>query len=401
MLKKLRIKLICVLMTVITAVLCGTFGMIIISTKNNLEEESLRVLQTVSAPGFILEPVFGKPDQPKIPYFVLQQMRSGEIIAYGIGFYDLSNEDFLGSIWKQVTESADSTGALDEYDLRYLRQHTPDGFLIACVDISSEQAALQTLLRNCFILGFAALAVFFFLSVLLARWMVKPVEAAWKNQQQFVADASHELKTPLTVILTNAELLQNPQYNEDEKQQFSDNILTMGRQMRGLAEGLLTLARVENGSSRTAYNPIDLSRLITNSLLPFDALFFEHDLGIASCIADNIAIMGDSSRVQQVLDILLDNAMKYSYPNSDVLVHLHEQNHSCILSVINTGDPISPADLKRIFHRFYRVDPARQMNQSYGLGLSIAERIVQEHGGKIWAESSDGTNRFHVQFPLL
>ncbi len=401
MLKKLRVKLICVLMSVITVVLCATIGLIVFSTRNNLQAESLRILQTVSAPGFLLEPAFGKADQLNTPFFILQQVRAGEVVAYGTGLYGLSDEDSMQDIWKQATNLPADSGVLHDYNLRYLRQSAPDGVRIAFVDISGEQAAMRTLVRNCCILGVVALAVFFFLSMLLAKWMVKPVEEAWKNQQQFVADASHELKTPLTVILTNAELLQNPQYAPEEKQQFSGNILTMGRQMRGLVEGLLTLARVENGSAKTVFAPVDLSRLITDSVLPFEALFYEHGLQILSFLDSGIAVMGDASKLQQVLDILLDNAMKYSHPSSEVILHLHAQAHSCTLSVINEGPPISPADLKRIFHRFYRVDPARQMNQSYGLGLSIAERIVQEHNGKIWAESSGGTNRFHVQLPLL
>lgn len=401
MLKKLRIKLICILMSVITIVLCGTMGMIIYSTKRTLEVDSIRSLQTISAPGFLKDSVFGKPNQPNAPYFVLQQMRSGKIIGYGIGYYDLSDEDFMGSVWKLVAESSSDTGILNEYTLRYLRQPTPDGLRIACVDISGEQSAMRTLVRNCCILGVAALAVFFLLCVLLARWIAKPVEIAWKNQQQFVADASHELKTPLTVILTNAELLQNPGYDETEKLQFSNHILSMGNQMKGLVEGLLTLARMENSNTKLIYSPINLSQLINDTLLPFEALFFENNLTLTASVESDLQVIGDCSRIQQVLDILLDNAMKYSFPNTDVCVCLQTQGHGCILSVANHGEPISPADLKQIFNRFYRVDPARQMNQSYGLGLSIAERIVQEHNGKIWAESSDGTNRFYVQLPLL
>ena len=388
-------------MSVITIVLCTTFGMIIISTKQTLEQDSIRTLQTISAPGFLKDSVFGKPNQPNVPYFVLQQMRSGKIIGYGIGYYDLTDEDFMGSVWKLVAECSSDTGILTAYPLRYLRKPTPDGLRIACVDISGVQSAIRTLICNCCILGFAALAVFFLLCILLARWIAKPVEIAWKNQQQFVADASHELKTPLTIIMTNAELLQNSQYEEVEKQQFSENILSMAKQMRGLVEGLLTLARLENTHTKLIYSSINLSQLINEALLPFEALFFENNLTLTASIENDVRITGDRSRIQQVLDILLDNAMKYSYPNSEVSVWLQKHAHGCILSVINQGDPISPADLKRIFHRFYRVDPARKMNQSYGLGLSIAERIVQEHNGKIWAESNGGTNLFHVQLPLL
>ena len=115
------------------------------------------------------------------------------------------------------------------------------------VDTTSEQASLHTLLRNSLLIGAVSLLLLFGVSVLLARRMVKPVEQAWKQQKQFVADASHELKTPLTVIMTNAELLQSPDYAPEAKAQFGANILTMSRQMRGLVESLLNLARIDQG----------------------------------------------------------------------------------------------------------------------------------------------------------
>lgn len=120
-------------------------------------------------------------------------------------------------------------------------------------------------------------------------------------------------------------------------------------------------------------------------------------MGLQCSVPDGIVITGSDQHLYQVMDVLLDNALKYSAPGSMVSVDLVTTGRNCVLSVANAGEPISKEDLKNVFKRFYRADKARAMNGSYGLGLSIAESIVEAHKGKIWAESENGTNIFHVQ----
>ena len=215
-----------------------------------------------------------------------------------------------------------------------------------------------------------------------------------------MADASHELKTPLTVILTNAELLQSPDYTPEEKHRFAGGILSMSHQMRGLVESLLELARVDNGAIRTAMAQQDLSRLVSDCVLLFEPLFFEAGLILESRVEDGISLKGSETHLRQVVDVLLDNASKYSTPGGHTRVELKHQHGHALLTVSNPGPEISREDRKNIFKRFYRADKARSMNHSYGLGLSIAESIVTEHGGKIWADSAGGINTFFVLLPL-
>ena len=148
-------------------------------------------------------------------------------------------------------------------------------------------------MRTCGIIGGVSLLAFLFISVFLARWAVRPVEKAWDQQRQFVADASHELKTPLTVILTNAELLQTPGYGGADR--AAESILTVARQMRGLVESLLELARVDNGAVKTALARLDLSRLVSDALLPFEPLYFERGLELESKIAEDIPVNGSET----------------------------------------------------------------------------------------------------------
>ena len=152
------------------------------------------------------------------------------------------------------------------------------------VDVSGHNAALHSLVQSCVLVGCVALAAFFVISLLLARWAVRPVEKAWQQQKQFVSDASHELKTPLTVIMSNAEMMQNPDFEPDSKQQFADNILVMTRQMRNLVEGMLELARVDNGQVKTAFEKLNVSELVNDSLLPFEPVLFEKGLHLEAYI---------------------------------------------------------------------------------------------------------------------
>lgn len=402
MLKRLRIKFIFINMTIVTIMLCIILGMVMHFTHTSLESQNIQMMQELSSVPIKFTPPGMPTNQVRLPYFTLQQERNEILVASNNSSFDLSDKELLTELLNIASNSDESTGIIEEYSLRYYRVNTPTGEHVVFTDISSEINTLDHLLRNCIIIGVGAFLIFFVLSWLLARWAIRPVEDAWTQQKQFVGDASHELKTPLTVITTNAELLQMTNCSESERAQFSNNILTMARQMRGLVESLLNLARVDDGSAKLTFSSVDFSELVSNAILPFEAMFFEQNLEFINRIEKNLSVKGDESHLRQVVEILLDNAQKYSHPQTVVHLTLTTtgRNH-CLLSVTNTGDVISKEDLKNIFKRFYRVDQTRSMNHSYGLGLSIAENIVQQHKGKIWAESQDGRNTFYVQLPLL
>ena len=174
----------------------------------------------------------------------------------------------------------------------------------------------------------------------------------------------------------------------------------MAGQMRGLVERLLELARADNGTVQTAMGLLDYSELVSECLLPFEPIFFEKGMELRSDIAPGLRLRGSDSHLRQVVDILLDNAQKYAFPGGGVGVTLRKQGYHCLLAVANQGPTITEEELNNIFKRFYRVDKARSRDGSYGLGLSIAQRIVEEHGGQITAESRNNVNTFRVVLPL-
>ena len=236
--------------------------------------------------------------------------------------------------------------------------------------------------------------------MLLAHSAVKPVEQAWRQQKQFVADASHELKTPLTVILTNTELLQSPDYDAAQKQTFLSGIDAMAKQMRALVERLLELARAENEQAACAFEPCDLSQITESSTLLFEAALFERGLTLQTELEADIMVSGDRRQLSQLVEIYLDNARKYA-SGGTVTVRLSRcGKNRCRLSVSNEGEAIAPQALRQIFDRFSRADAARTRDGSFGLGLSIAQAIAQTHGGSVWAESETGVNTFFAELPM-
>lgn len=393
MLKKLRSKFICFTMVLVFLMLCIIFGMVYGFTASNLEADSLQLMRTLGGPP-------GPPDsrEPdiRVPYLILQQNNQGIWTSQGSDYYDLNDQDFLTALLQCVQEEEARDGVLKEYDMRFLRA---DGPVVRYVfmDISTERTTLQHLVRTCVIIGIVSLIAFFGITLLLSRWAIRPVEAAWEQQKQFVADASHELKTPLAVILTNAELLEDASYPPEEKEKFGQNILTMSHQMRNLVESLLELARLDNVTP--SFTPVDLSQLTENVLLPFEPVFFEEDMVLESQLLPGLWVKGSESHLRQIIEIFLDNARKYADPGA-VSVKLDKAGNHALLQVENVGTPLTSEEAKHIFRRFYRVDTARQRDGSYGLGLSIAQKITEQHGGKIWAEGTETGNRFSLLLPL-
>ncbi len=397
MIKRLKIKFVCINMLIVTVILAGIFGMVLHITNRNMREQSERILQDI-----LEDPFHRRPEmkEPREPYFMVTVTHQGIFAVTSEAFFSESSEEELLEIARQVYGGKEKQGILREHDLRFSRKPVPGGEQIVFLDISTERIMMQDLYKTCSMICVLSFVVFFVISVLLAQWAVRPVEVAWMQQRQFVADASHELKTPLTVIMTNAELLQDPSHVAEEKERFTGNILAMSKQMRGLVEGLLNLTRVDNGIAKTVFQDLKLSELVEECLLPFEPLFFEKGMVLESRIENGICVRGSESHLRQVVEILLDNASKYASCGSTVQLQLKKQGIHALLTVSNPGEEISKEDLKNIFKRFYRIDKARTMNHSYGLGLSIADSIVKEHGGKIWAESENGIISFHVQLML-
>ena len=401
MIKRLQTKFICVIMAIVMVLLGAILGVVIHFTAKNMEMQSISMMRTIATAPF-QQGIPGKPmnEEVRLPFFTVQIGNRGELLAANGGYFDLTDREYLQEIVNHALLSDQESGKLEEHNLRYLKSASPMGLTIVFSDTTTESTTIKHLLYSCLAIFFAAMVVFFGISILLSHWVIRPVATAWDQQRQFVSDASHELKTPLAVIMANAELMQGEEASEEDRKTYSGNILGMTYQMRSLVENMLEMARVDNGTVKMDFAAVDFSQFVSDAVLSFQLLYEEKGMGLRCAAADGIQIQGSEQHLYQVMDVLMDNALKYSTPGGMVRVDLTSNTRTCTLSVASPGELISGEDLKKIFKRFYRADKARAMDGSYGLGLSIAESIVEAHKGRIWAESANGYNTFFVQFPV-
>ena len=268
------------------------------------------------------------------------------------------------------------------------------GTRLAIVDTTSIDALLSEQALHDIMIICVALLALFAISWALANWALKPVEEAWEQQRRFVSDASHELKTPLAVILANVQILQRDESIGDDARRWVDSTADEADHMKALVNDLLQLARadesVAGGAASIRHDDIDLSEMVEGSCLEFDAIAFERGCMLDSDVEQGIRITGDHEWMERLVRILIDNACKYGAAGTTVTVRLTSESGHTRLSVHNMGSPIDEQDLPHVFERFYRSDKARSREGEggFGLGLAIAKGIAESHGGSISVTSS-------------
>lgn len=396
MIKRLRVTFVCITMALVMSLMAVMLVLLYNSTAEQLESSSVHTLQdALDAP---LMP--GRPGTGVRSCFVLQESPTGEILISEQGYYDLSDQKMVEDICRQASAQKSSIGVLEDYALRFYRQEYPYGNRYAFTDISEEVESLENLMELCLMVGASSFVGFLIISIVLAYWASRPVEKAFEQQKQFVSDASHELKTPLTIILTNAEMLRSQDYGPEQKLQITETLLDVSRQMRGLVENLLQLARGDQGRQKMLKQKVNLTELTENAIMAFEPIYFERDLILESDLDPELYVQGDSGMLMQVLNILLDNGRKYASSDGPAEMSLTRQGKKVLLAFFTPGTPLSPQQCEDIFKRFYRTDKARTLSGSYGLGLSIANNIMNDHNGRIWAQGVEGGNVFYVSLPL-
>lgn len=266
--------------------------------------------------------------------------------------------------------------------------------LVTFMDNTIFNESATTLFRYTLIFGGAALVIFFFLSIALVRKIVQPIETSYQKQKQFISDAGHELKTPISVVGANAELLSR----ELGENQWLSNIMYENERMGILIGQLLELARTEKVAKNM--QSVDFSRLCNGEALPFESVAFEKGLALNCDVAQGVTVEGNADELKQLVAILLDNAVNHSEGGGDITLRLEKSHGNAKLCVINSGKEIPMDKRELIFERFYREDTARTgEGKHYGLGLAIAKSIVSSHNGHIEVLCYDGLVEFQVKIP--
>ena len=396
MIRKLRWKVVGISMLLASTILLAVFAGVYFSARESLRRGSEQALQQAVQEN-VFDPLRPGQEHSSAPCFVAEIFPSGTVRVAGSSYYRLDDEAALTEIIEKSVQMPEERGLLKEFHLRYLRQVRPLSMRIAFTDSTLEQAALRSLVGVSLLICLGALLVLLLCSYFLSALVTRPVKRSWESQQRFLSDASHELKTPLTVILSSAELLREGG-DEEENRRCVDNIRSESRRMRALVEDMLTLSRLEG--RKQPFESVDLSDLVLDAALRFEPVAYEAGRKLRYQVAEGITLSGNGGQLSQLCDILIDNAIRYAPPQSTVDLMLHCTERAAVLKVENPGEPIPPEKLSHLFERFYRADESRSGQQGFGLGLAIARSITEEHGGVIRCRSDGQSTCFTAALPL-
>ncbi len=404
MIRKLKLKLISVNMFLVSLVLISAFTGMFLITKRNLEDRCRLTMHEISkAYTFKDNNILNLRDYSYLSAFVIE---TDDIdLAFTFNGHKVPNDEiseneirYLESIISKVYLSRTDEGVLCEENLRFYSIRTERGHRIVFLDKEFEDSTLLDLMVIFIITGALTLALVLIISIIFAGISVEPVETSMAQQRQLVADLSHELKTPITVISANADIISShAESTVAEQQKWINYIKTETSRMSSLISSMLFLAKNDEDAYRVKHDTVNLTDVTYAAALPFESVCFERNKSIDINAEENICVKGDESQLKQLIAVLVDNACKYSSENGKIKVMLKSDADKAILSVWNTGDPIPAEHLAHLFDRFYRVDKSRSRSEGgSGLGLSIAKTIADNHQAKISVISSseNGTQFF-------
>lgn len=403
MIKRLQIKFVCIMMGVlflVFTVLVATLNIFVYMSNAEQTDNILQMVADQDGMEFLLPPGRLEADAHQEllipPRFDSQSMRAARLFFVKLDkqdqvlqvqhemMFSFTQEEAV-SYSEAVLQSGKTRGSYDDY--QYLVAEKDYGKIIVFVENSRELKILDELIFISMIVTAVTCVLLLGFSVLLSKWVVKPVKATFAKQRQFVSDASHELKTPLTIISANVDVLENEIGENIRLQQIRDQADRMTR----LVHDLLALARADEGVNQLVVTEFDLSRAVLSTLLAFESQAFEDGKNLDFNVAEGLRYTGGESQIKQLVAILLDNAIKHSGKGDAIKVTLRRENEKSILEIYNTGDGIPEQEKDRIFERFYRSDASRSTKTGgYGLGLAIAKSLVELHKGKIAVSGKEG-----------
>lgn len=321
-------------------------------------------------------------------------LKNKNIMVLSNSLKDTTDKDIL-NMTKGLQKSGKRFGSIDDYIYVVRTLRSGNVVYIFVNNKEALQNSKQFFIVSIFIFLLSVI-VFTIISYYLSRWMIKPSEKAIKNQKIFVANISHDLKTPITIIRANADLIENEVKNKKSIKYIQQET----EKLNHLVNEMLTLTRIDNTISKENFKNFNFGDSLFDVVLPFESIAYEKGIKFNINIDESTNYFGNETNIQKLAEILIDNAMSYTAKGGIVDVDAYESSKAVTLSVTNTGEPISDEKKEEIFDRFYRESKSRESTGNhYGLGLSIASTIVKKHNGKISVESKNGKNTFTVTLP--
>ena len=406
-------KITATIMGLITLILLGTLLTISLTTYSAVYRNNQRILEVFlddyingNGPKEAPKDAMGTPEdriatEAAVMYLV-EFSSDGSAVGIMNDVKPVMSDEALKNLAAQLMTGGKRRGISGRMIYRIASDESSGRSYVAMMDNTLIDGSMKTLIMNTVVFGAVALIILFFVSLKASKEIMKPVEDTYQKQKQFISDAGHELKTPISTVSANAEILQR----EIGNNRWLDNILYENRRMKELVTGLLELSRTEN--VELVHDDVDLSRIVTGGILPFDSVAFERGLLLESEIEQDIHVEGDPNQLGQLVATLLDNAVSHAEKTQNanesagkILVTLHEEDKCAVLMVSNPGKEIPAEERNRIFERFYRTDSSRELNGHYGLGLAIAKAVVTAHDGVISVECDKGITTFIVRIPTM
>lgn len=339
----------------------------------------------------------GKKESRRMARLAMQEVymvrldNSGQVLLNTPLFdFGMEEETFSALVTDAMGQKGE-TGVTE--DFLFLKKARNYGTLLILRNFSQEKVAVRSMFLTSVGIGILCLGLLFLVTLWLSRYVTEPAQRAFTRQKQFIADASHELKTPLSAISVNADVLSR----EIGENRWLTNIRQETGRMEELVISLLTLARLD-AAPETTKQAFDVSEAVTEIALSFDSLAFEKNLTFTYEVQEELSLVGDAGQVKRLVSILLDNAFAYSPAGEQVHLSLSREEGSVVLSVHNTGVCIDQKDLPHLFERFYRADGARSGGHSFGLGLAIAHTIVEGHKGTLQVKNTPSGVLFTASF---
>lgn len=324
-------------------------------------------------------------------FFTVRYDKNGDIASADLEFVASVTEETAQDYAGEVMEWNRERGWIKGY--RYKVYQTSTGQAIVFVDGNMNRSMTSMLLVAAGLVLVLSLTVILILIIIFSKRAVRPVAESYEKQKQFITDANHELKTPLTLILTNLDIVEA----EVGKNEWLEDIRAEGERMNALVKQLVTLTRMDEDRTDMSRENFSLSDAVTDTISEFQTLSEERRKPIKARVQPDVSYCGDEAGIRHVVSILLDNALKYCDPGGEILISLTGKHHP-VLCVENTCDTVDTLELDKLFDRFYRADPSRTFTGSFGIGLSIAKAVVEKHHGDICAYKKDAT---HIGFRVV
>ncbi len=414
MIRKLKLKFIAINMLFVAVVILAAFVIMYYNASADIEQNSLDAMYDIAKrkPDPHNSPF--KPQRPHhnnyshlTTYSIQFDKNNGTYFLEGFGdTKNLTEEDtnYINTIIYLIRSNPDNEGILDEFNLRYYFTDTPDGERIILLDRGYEKDSLQRLAVS-YLTGCAiAFLLFLVISIILAHIAVKPVEESMTKQSQLISDVSHELKTPITIITTNTDIvLSHEDSTVKDEQKWLGYIKDEAQRMSTLVNMMLFLAKTDEAHVKPNLSDFNLSDSVYEMALAFESVCFENSKTFDIDVEPNIQIKADKAAIKRLIAILLDNAVKYSNDNGKIEIRLKKSTDKAIVSVFNTGDHIPKDKIPLLFDRFYRLEQSRSREKGgSGLGLAIAKRIAEENQGVISVTSAkESGTTFKCTFDIV